>query len=138
MAGPGVPGFYCPTCGRRYFAPGYCPNDSYPVMPVPLPSHRCPSCGTQYYGPGVCPKDSTAVVPLAGGYYCPLCGMQYGSPGFCWRDSAAVLPIPVPAAPPPQVVSSVRKFCPTCGERYGADARVCPKDGTELKVSSSA
>ncbi len=94
------------------------------------------------------PPSNVALFDAAGqSLACPQCGRVYPvSAGFCETDGSALVgssaPAPAglaepPAAPP---AASARrpakkapdKICPNCGDRFGADAGFCGKDGTQL------
>jgi hypothetical protein len=44
-----------------------------------------------------------------------------------------VSPTPAPSQAPPSMPANER-FCPVCGQRYPADYKVCPRDGSELRL----
>lgn len=47
------------------------------------------------------------------------------------------LHVPVAGASPTAPTSATSRFCPTCGQWYQQDYKVCPRDGSELKPVSS-
>jgi hypothetical protein len=84
----------------------------------------CPRCAREYpAGAGFCEDDGAALVPAA--------GAPRSAPAAV--EAAARPTVPEPRAErPARPKKPAEKICPTCGDRFPAEAGFCGKDGTQL------
>lgn len=93
---------------------------------------ECPRCGRVLAsGTGFCPSDGTALVPSKKPAPAPASDLASEPPSAVASavasvDTSAVAPVATKPRRQPD------KICPTCGDRFAADAAFCGKDGTSL------